>query len=355
MAGAIIEPRRQLRFITPLELPSFAVNVGHAGGWHNTLPPPGTSLDWERHAGVDPPITQGLPDVVGLPTEGVPGDRWWQTLGQLTLPFGGLGIGLSGRLAGAAEAAVRAAFAVENIPVIYDQGGETMRWISSTIRGTLAGLEEFQFGINWGNPGDDPDPNAAETLAFAQSLSDALSAALATSFSGITPISMFGPSVKFTEVGAVVKEQTTATASDGTGGNLSQSFDTQWFPYAVGSQPTGGSSSITLPFEVSCAVSLQTDKRGPSGRGRLYLPPFGIGFMQEGGKFTAATVATAGKFIGAIFDAMIADTGHVPVIVSRRRLVLNEVTSINCGLIPDAQRRRRRSQDEARVVEWVQA
>jgi hypothetical protein len=348
VAGVEIPPRRRLRPISPLELPSFAVQGDQ---WHHQLPPPNTELVFPGPLG---PLVD-LPDVVGIPSEGADGDKWWSTLGQISIPLGGFGAGWVARMAGAVAESVTALFAAEDIPVIYDQGGSHVRWISSTIRGTLAGLEEFQFGINWGNPGDDPDPNAAETLAFAQSLSDALSAGLATSYGGITPISMFGPSVKFTEVGAVVKEQTDATAADGTGGNLSQSFDTQWYPYAVGSQPTGGSSSITLPFEVACAISLQTDKRGPSGRGRLYLPPFGVGYLQEGGKFTSATISCAGKFIGGIFDAMIADTGHVPVVVSRRRLVLNEVTSINVGVVPDAQRRRRRSQDEARVVEWVQA
>jgi hypothetical protein len=348
VAGAEIGPRQTLHVITPGELPSFLVQSDQ---WHHQLPPPGTELVFPGPHG---PLVN-MPYVVGLPSEGRPGDKWWSTIGQISIPLGGFGAGWIARMLTDAAAEVTTLFAVEDVPVVFDQGGSTMRWIASTIRGTLAGLEEFQFGINWGNPGDDPDPNAAETLAFAQSLSDALSAGLATSYGGITPISMFGPSVKFTEVGAVVKEQTAATASDGTGGDLSQSFDTQWYPYAVGSQPTGGSSSITLPFEVSCAVSLQTDHRGPSGRGRLYLPPFGVGYLQEGGKFTAATVSCAGKFIGGIFDAMIASSGHVPVIVSRRRLILNEVTSINCGLVPDAQRRRRRSQDEARVVEWVQA
>lgn len=341
-----LEPTQTVHVITPAELPSFALQTDQ---WHHGLPPPGTELVFPGPLG---PLVE-LPYVVGMPSEGEPGDKWWATLGQISLPLGGFASGWIARMAGAAGSAVTAAFLAEDIPVVFDQEGSVMRWIASTIRGSLAGIEQFQFGLNWGNPGSDPTLDDAQLLAFATTLRDTLQSTLATSYASINPISTLGPSVKFEEVGAVLKTQTAATAKDGTGGDLSQSGTTQWAAYPTASRPTGGSSSITLPFEVSMAVTLHTDHRGPSGRGRIYLPPMGVGYLQEGGKFTTATCQCWGLAVGGLFTAMTTATSHVPVVVSRRRLILNEIKSVTTGVIPDSQRRRRRSQDEAPVAGWV--
>lgn len=37
----------------------------------------------------------------------------------------------------------------------------------------------------------------------------------------------------------------------------------------------GGINGPSLPFDVSCVVSLRTDLRSRKGRGRIFLPPFG--------------------------------------------------------------------------------
>lgn len=249
-----------------------------------------------------------------------------------------------------------AAFAgsVGALPVIYEIGrNNRMRWISSTFRGLLGSTEQFQYGINWGNPGADPDPNEAGTLAFAEQLAVQWGAAIigVGAFGALQ--SAFSTQVKWTEVGAVVKTQTDGTNADGTGGNLEQKFDTQWHAYPVGSQPTGSGGATSLPYEVSQAVTLQTDKRGPSGRGRLYLPPYSTSQVDLGGLFPVAVGSKAGDCFGRFFETMTGLSGYVPVIVSRRRIVLNEVTSINVGVVPDSQRRRRRSQNEARVTYWT--
>ncbi len=341
-----LEPTQTLHIITPTELPSFILQTDQ---WHHQLPPPGTELVFPGPLG---PLVD-MPYVVGEPSAGAPGDKWWATLGQISLPLGGLAGGWIARMAGAAGVAIRSTFIAEDIPVVFDQGGSVMKWIASTIRGSLAGIEQFQFGLNWGNPGSDPDLDDAALLTFATTLRDTLQSTLATSYASIAPLSTLGPSVKFEEVGAVMKTQTSATAKDGTGGNLEQGGTTQWAAYPTAGRPTGGSSSITLPFEVSCALTLHTDMRGPSGRGRIYLPPFGVGYLQEGGKFTTATCQCWGLWAGGLFTAMTTATSHVPVVVSRRRLVLHEIKSVTTGVIPDSQRRRRRSQDEAPVAGWV--
>lgn len=228
-----------------------------------------------------------------------------------------------------------------------------MRWIASTFRGTLGGVEQFQFGINWGNPGSDPDPNEAETLAFADQLRVAWTANFTQNQPSSSPQSFFTSEVKFVEIGATVKTQTDGTAADGSGGNLEQKFDTQWSPYTAGSELAGTATPPSLPYEVACALTLQTDKRGPSGRGRIYLPPLDPGVMAAGGLFETTSINTLGHMLGAFFEDVESASGHVPVVVSRRRIILTEVTSVSVGYVPDSQRRRRRSQDEQRTTQWV--
>jgi hypothetical protein len=239
-------------------------------------------------------------------------------------------------------------------PVIYEEGKvDVMRWVASTIRGTLGGVEQFQFGMNWGQPGADPDPDEAECLAAAEDLAGVVQSALATGhFGSNTMLGDFSSSVKFTEVGIVVKTQTTGTSADGTGGNLEQAFDTQWFAYPVGAQPTGSGTPVSLPYEVATAVTLQTDHRGASGRGRLYLPPLHVNCMGAGGVYTTQVPDVCGKFVGEIFDEFGTSSGWEPVVVSRRRVQLHPITQVLVGVVPDSQRRRRRSQAEARVAAW---
>lgn len=311
-------------------------------------PPPGTT---EQRYGF--PETWVL--IRGDPLEADAGD-WYvttlahvagylnQTVEQLLASLGRVFTGPVAIFAGA----------VGNWPVIYEVGRTNhMRWISSVFRGQLGSTEEFQFGINWGNPGSDPDPNEAETLAFATVLRDRFSLEWAANQPTQSPRSAFTSQVKFVEVGCTVKTQTEATGADGQGGNLDQKFDTQWAPWTIGAEAKGQSGGNSLPYEVACAVSLQTDKRGPSGRGRIYLPPFYTGVMTVDGRFDPTAVDSCAVMMGNFFEAVTSDTGHVPIVVSRRRIVLNEITSVAVGYVPDAQRRRRRSLDEARQTKWT--
>lgn|SRR5678815_780819 len=316
---------------------------------HHQWPPPGTTVTPLAF-----PETWVL--VTGEPTTGDDGDWWVTDLATIAAGIGATPLQVLLQLGKIFTGPIALAYgAVGNWPVIYTQGeGNRMRWMASTIRGTLGGVEQFQFGLNWGNPGADPDPNEAECLAFATALAGQFSTSWAATIGGTPPKSSFTTETVFTEVGVTVKEQTDGTNADGTGGNLEQKFDTQWFAWAVGSKPTGNASNnVTLPYETSCAVTLQTDKRGPSGRGRIYLPPFSLALMATLGKYDPTVAARMGGFIGAIAAGMKTATGHDLIVVSRRRIVLNKVTSINVGLIPDSQRRRRRSQDEARVTAWT--
>ena len=157
--------------------------------------------------------------------------------------------------------------------------------------------------------------------------------------------------VVYTEVGVVEIVATSATDSHGAGGNATESFTTQWFMYPTGTGPHG-TQAISLPYECALCVTLQTDHRGPSGRGRFYFPPPYPDILAAGGRFNPGFVSEACTAFGAYIDAVKADHDLVPVVVSNRRLILNEITSLLGGSVPDSQRRRRRSQAEARVQYW---
>lgn len=315
---------------------------------HFQWPPPGTTV-------LPLSFPELWPLVIGEPTAGSVGDWWVTTLAEVATGANSELETFAARV-GATVAGLETMglLSIGQWPVIYTQGeGKHMRWIGSTFRGTLGTVEEFQFGINWGNPGADPDPNEAETLAFADLLADQWAAMWASTYNGSPFKTAFDDEVKFTEVGAVVKTQTDGTAADGSGGNLEQKFDTQWSAFGVGALPTGNAAGFSLPYEVALAVTLQTEKRGPSGRGRIYLPPLSATNLTTGGRLDPAWAQTVTLGLGDFIEQVTDASGHVPVVVSRRRIVLTEVTSLNCGSVPDSQRRRRRSQDENRVTYWT--
>jgi hypothetical protein len=232
-------------------------------------------------------------------------------------------------------------------PVIYEVGaGDFVRWESSTVRGWLGGgVEQFQWKMDWGIPGADPDWSEAEALANAELLAGVIGGAWQTD----SLDDMYPADLKLIEVGFTQKTQTDSTAVDGSGGNLEQDYPTQWFAYAAGSPVSGASASISLPFEVACCVTLDTDHRGPSGRGRYYLPPPATNAMTSGGRFSEAYLNAVLTFAKDVANNGASAMDVVPVVVSRRRLILNEINVIEVGHVPDSQRRRRRSQDEARA------
>jgi hypothetical protein len=284
--------------------------------------------------------------VEGTPPANTDDDWWTGTLGDFLLDLPSADSTMAGRIiAVVSKLAGRALSGALSI-VLLKRGtaNAQMRWLSSTYRGTLAGtVEQFQFKMDWGNPGADPDLSEAGAMTLAEQL-----AGLWATAWGAGP-SNWPSSVKFTEVGVVQKQESTATNKDGTGGDLSQDYGTAWFMYPSGTVVSGSSGAVALPFEVATAVTLQTDTRGPRGRGRLYLPPTHINSMGAAGLYTDDYVNACNTLINLYIEAVKAATPYKPIVVSRRAMQLHEIVSINCGHVPDSQRRRRRSQQEARL------
>ena len=111
-----------------------------------------------------------------------------------------------------------------------------------------------------------------------------------------------------------------------------------------------GRSAASLPLEVAMCVSLGTGVRGPRYRGRSYLGPLGTDTVTGGdGLFSlvaAQGVATTWK--AKMLTAMAAEPVPLQLVVaSTRYATAQPVTDVRVGLVPDSQRRRRRSQNEA--------
>lgn len=316
-------------------------------------PPPGTHMAGLADALQDAwplPHARNPRVVADLPPDGTGelpiGGFWWTTLGQMYADFpdqlSGLALKLVARFGELEAGDVGAVLA---IPVVYEGGTVRMRWISTTYRGTLGGgVEEFQHKMDLGVPGNDPDLSESDALLLAEQLAAIWYLRITSGSPALQ--GWISPEVVWTEVGVVQKVSTAATDKDGKGGNLSQSYGTQWNNYLTGARPAG-QGGVTLPYEVSCAVSLQTDQRGPRGKGRFYLPPFSQNSQVAGGLFQTAFIADLALAMKGWLNDIKAATPYVPIVVSRRALQLHEITSLRIGHVPDSQRRRRRSQAEA--------
>jgi hypothetical protein len=228
-----------------------------------------------------------------------------------------------------------------------------VRWIRCSIRGNLGSTEQFQHKIDLGAEGADPTLDEADAPAYAESVASAWKAAwLAPTGDATVPASLFPPDVVYTEVGAAQYTQNTPVGADGSGGDVTQDYPQGFYAWTVGARPVG-TGGVSLPYEVSCAVTLQTDTRGPRGRGRFYLPPYQFNSLAAGGVFSNTHQTRIGDMVEKFLTQVKSETGHDPLVVSTRAKQLHKVTTANMGFVPDSQRRRRKGQDEARVTVWT--
>jgi hypothetical protein len=346
-------PRFYLSVATPLELLEVAAGAHHA---HNALPPPGMAKGFDplRLVALEAPDADLLATalyVAGSPPAGTEDDWYWSTLGDFLLGLPDPGSGVVNRiLTQVARAAGKVLSDALTIPLVKRGTAlGQMKWLRITHRGILGGgVEQFQFKVDLGNPGSDPDLDQAARDALAETLAPVW----VTAFDAHR--NYWDSSVRFTELGVAQLQQTDATDKYGKNGNQAQIGTTSWHLWDIaGGTFAGGGLGPALPYETSMAVSLQTAYRGASGRGRLFLPPHAVGAMDYGGTYTDSAVSEAASLITAYFAAVKAATPYEPIVVSPRRMILNTITSINVGKVPDSQRRRRRSQDEARVMSVI--
>jgi len=335
-------------------------------GAHEDVPPAGTELHQSVVGDVSeiqaPVLGLRLPFyVTGVSDYSDPSDWSHTTLGAFINQVGLDHVAWYARLATLFDKTVgRVISTIDQWPVIVKGTREDneMRWIRSIVAGTLGAVEDFEFGFNWGIPGADPDfdESTMTTLAdeMALALKDALNA-VDGSTGGAALTSIFANDIKFTEVGVVKQTITDAKDKYGHGGNLSQAFETKWSKINGTPGVVGTGSTKSLPYEVACCVTFDTDHRGPSGRGRAYLPPLKVESLNTGGVFLPEPITAAATIIHKWIQNVAAVSDLLPVVVSQRRVILNEIKSISVGIVPDSQRRRRWHQLEAPLVVWTHA
>lgn len=178
--------------------------------------------------------------------------------------------------------------------------------------------EEWQFRLNLA-PGDGTD----DLEAIAQAGLDAFTTHMAPKIRD---------SARLTEVKAASIDEAGLYTSD---------------PAILAADVVGaGTGGGYMPPQVALAVSLVTERRGPTGRGRFFLPaPIGAPESSTGLMLaaTAQGVAdNAAAFLGAINGP--AGFGNVAVVSSKGYLSI--VTEVRVGRAYDTIRRRRNGLDE---------
>jgi hypothetical protein len=116
----------------------------------------------------------------------------------------------------------------------------------------------------------------------------------------------------------------------------------------------GTSTADSLPFEVACVVTLRTSTPGGKGRGRFYLPPPSTLQMTDGGVFSAGFVSALMTGLGSACDNFVTADRKMHVYGVGTGITNNlGVLSVEVGNVPDAQRRRRNKQVEARTSHTI--
>lgn len=235
-----------------------------------------------------------------------------------------------------------------------------MRWARVTVHGKLGTVEEVAHTFTLRTaPTPDIDRAPADLKALADAVRDAWVAFLATPGSG------GGPAISTYLATGLVYDEVRAAYLEATAAGVRNPDRTVTLPrpdyivktqYSTFGANVKGSASPELPYEVAMAVTLGTNQRGASARGRVYLGPFGQGILNaSGGLFDRTRATQFGNALGVNFiDRINTTTGWQFQVVSRTHLGASPIQGTKVGVVPDSQRRRRRSQPEGSILTWGQ-
>jgi hypothetical protein len=102
-----------------------------------------------------------------------------------------------------------------------------------------------------------------------------------------------------------------------------------------------------LPQEVAVCVTLRTRTPGPSGRGRMFMPPPLVTTVTPEGRLSPSPQASFAAGIALMLQAMATAT-HTPVLHTKGGID-RLISGVDCGDVFDAMRRRRDALIEARI------
>lgn len=245
-----------------------------------------------------------------------------------------------------------------------------MRWINVTIVGKLGSLEQINHVLKFRTkPAPDVDQSEADLQTFANQVRDTWAAFfngndLATQ--NATKIShRFNAELVYTEVHAAYLEQTAAASFTTHPGKRGPVKDfhyprpaylvpTQYAQFAQNAvKGTADPGFGSLPYEVALCLTHTSGLRGPRNRGRIYLGGLGAQTVDSHGMFTADVQAVGAAYGKNFVQAINAASGNELHIVSRAYATSVRVNGVSTGLVPDSQRRRRRSLLESSLSGWT--
>lgn len=113
-----------------------------------------------------------------------------------------------------------------------------------------------------------------------------------------------------------------------------------------------GSSSTVLPLQTAICVSLGTDRAGPTGKGRIFLPS-PSGALTGDFNYSTSVQAAVLNAVGLLIEDLnaVALPGNIApgVSVVSSKGYLSRVTSVRVGAVPDTMRSRRSARLEGYV------
>lgn len=122
-------------------------------------------------------------------------------------------------------------------------------------------------------------------------------------------------------------------------------------PFIVDVVDTNGAASTVVPAQLAMAVSLTTARRGPTGKGRFYLPMPGIavtaGSLTWSDAYRDQAQTACGEFLNNLNNAPGIDVLNLQVVVASTKGYNTAVTGVRVGRVPDTIRSRRRGLPEA--------
>jgi hypothetical protein len=238
-----------------------------------------------------------------------------------------------------------------------------MRWIHCTVHGKLGSNEEVAHTFNLRTqPAPDVDQTPANMATLAGQIRDKWQAFLTTALPGGLPAvqNYLSGNLVYDEVRCAYLEQTVAGINPKGVKDPAKRpnwiVKTQYAPFNQATAKGTGSTSADLPWEVAMCLSLNTNVRGRSFRGRSYLGPLSNGVMDPNGLFRAQIANGIAGAFGSVFLAGVNSTAGAQFqVISRTHLTGAPIQGLRVGVVPDSQRGRRRSQLEVFSQVWGQA
>jgi len=228
------------------------------------------------------------------------------------------------------------------IPNDYTPREKLMRWILTTVHGKVGADEEVAHTFKWRHTTVENGPlSGAELQAFAALVRDRWEAFLTAGPGSVQPNDLLAGTLRYNEVRAAYLEQTAEFQP-----RPNYIIPTVYAPFAPGTG-IGQGVQNPLPYEVSCCISLNTNFRGPRFRGRSYLGPLDQSIMAADGLFDNGATGLIGQRFWNAFVMGVTDNSDFELhVVSQKWNTSAAVIGCRTGVVPDSQRRRRKSQKE---------